>query len=88
MSSNSRQKTPLHYSRKKGSIEISGDPKDVKALVWVELITSKLVWIILLIVLILLPTRSVLPILWKFIRDRLLLILLPVQAVSLLLLSG
>ncbi len=88
MSRNSQTKIPLHYSRKKGSIEINGDPKDVKALVWAELITSRLIWVILLVFLIFSPAKSVLPVIWKFIRDKLFLILLPVLVVSLLLLSG
>lgn len=40
-----KRKSQITYKRNKSKIEISGDPKDVKAQVWADLLLSRLLWI-------------------------------------------
>lgn len=37
-------RTPISYKREKDKIEITGDPDDVKSLIWYHMITSTLLW--------------------------------------------
>jgi hypothetical protein len=67
-----RQKTPLHYSRKKDSVEISGDPKDVQKLVWADLITARIMWLLAVLFLFFaLPQLTLLPLLIKYLKEKL-----------------
>lgn len=71
MPQNKPQKTPVHYSRRKGSVDINGDPADVKVLVFVDLLLAQ-VWpmILTIILLFLLPKASLLPLLWQYLKSR------------------
>jgi hypothetical protein len=73
--SNTQKKVPLHYARTKNSIQIDGDPSDVKTLILLDLIFNK-VWLVLLVIIMLfvLPKASFIPLLWKFIKDKLMMI--------------
>jgi hypothetical protein len=85
---NKKSRTPFHYSRSKGKIEIDGDPKDTKLLAWLDMVMHWFTWIGLTILLILvLPKASFLLLVWKFIRDRFFVILVAVRVDCLLDLS-
>jgi hypothetical protein len=45
------KRTPIVYKREKSKVEISGDPRDVKFLIWIDLILSHLKSIIPVIIL-------------------------------------
>lgn len=68
------------YKREKGKVEISGDSNDVKAAIWFDLITNRLLWFALFIVsLFTVPKISWIPFLVEWIKEQvLLLIFLPV----------
>lgn len=86
----SEKQSPVVYKREKNKVEISGDPKDIKGLMWVDMITSKL-WIVFMIVLLFtVPKASFIPLLWQWIKKQIpFLILFVVLAPWLLmLLSG
>lgn len=84
-----QKRTPLHYSRNKGRVEIDGDPKEVKPMIWFDLLTSRLIWIaITIILLVVLPKSSFIPLLIKWIKNKWFLIILAVQVEFLLRLSG
>lgn len=86
----SEKQSPVVYKREKNKVEISGDPKDIKGLMWVDMITSKL-WIVFMIVLLFtVPKASFIPLLWQWVKKQIpFLILFVVPAPWLLmLLSG
>lgn len=75
----------ITYKRDKDKVEISGEPKDTKGLMWVDMITSKL-WIVLVIVLILtIPKASFLPLVWVWMKKQVPFMTLCVGAAGLLL---
>jgi hypothetical protein len=66
----SEKQNPVVYKRDKNKVEISGDPKDIKGLMWLDMITSKL-WIVLVIVLLFtVPKASFVPLLWEWIKKQ------------------
>lgn len=84
-----RQSVPLHYSRKKDSVEINGHPDDVKRLAWVDMLLTKGLWLVFIIILlIIVPKASFVPVILKYIKDKLFLILLLALAGYSLMLSG
>lgn len=65
-----KQKKPLRYSRKKGQVEIDGDPADVKELAQAERYERITKWFILLLLfLILLLKDSMASPIWKLIEE-------------------
>ena len=78
------------YKREKEKVEISGDVTDTKALMWFDMISSRL-WIILVIVLLFtIPKASFLPLLWEWLKKQapFLILLLVVAPWLQMLLSG
>jgi hypothetical protein len=64
----SNQKS-ISYKRNKREVEITGHPNDVKWLMWFDLISSRLLWIMLILVLLLtLPKASILPVIIKWVE--------------------
>jgi len=62
---------PVVYKRDKNKVEISGEPKDIKGLMWLDMITSKL-WIVLVVILLFtVPKASLLPLLWQWVKKQL-----------------
>ncbi len=83
--------TPITYKREKNKVEISGDPADVKRPMWFDLISSRLLWLVPLAWLLWkLPEVSWLPVVMKWLKHKLyLMILIAVQGSCILLsLSG
>ncbi len=81
------KETLVTYKREKDKVEISGDGKDVKVLIWTDMITSKL-WIILVIILqFTMPKASFLPVVWQWLKNQKL-FMTPFVAAAGLLLSG
>ena len=66
MPTKKQPQTPLHYSRKKGHVEIAGDPADVKKLAQDERYERLIKWFVLLLVVLLLRSEIPSPV-WKFI---------------------
>lgn len=65
-----KKQSPVTYKREKDKVEITGNPKDTKGLIWFDMICSKL-WIILVIVLLLtIPKASFLPLLWVWVKKK------------------
>ena len=61
----------MHYSRKKQSVEIDGDPSDVRKLVLLEIIFSK-VWLVattILILIVMLSDASYIAAIIKFMKS-------------------
>lgn len=66
----SEKQSPVVYKRDKNKVEISGDPKDIKGLMWLDIITSKL-WIVFIIVLLFtVPKASFIPLLWQWVKKQ------------------
>jgi hypothetical protein len=64
----SSQQNLVTYKREKNKVEITGDPKDIKGLIWFDQICSKL-WIVITIVLMLtVPQASFIPLLFVLIK--------------------
>ncbi len=62
----------MTYKREKNKVEISGDPADVKAAMWVDLIATHLWWIVMLIILlILVPKASIIPPVLQWLKKQL-----------------
>jgi hypothetical protein len=79
------------YKREKGKVEITGEADQIKNQVWFDLITSRLMWLVLIIVLLIIaPKTSWVPLVWQWLKKQIpLLILLLVQVDYLqVLLSG
>lgn len=79
------------YKREKGKVEITGEADQIRNQVWFDLITSKLMWVALFIILlVIVPKASWLPLVWQWLKKQLpFLILLLVQVDFLqMLLSG
>lgn len=72
MASNKKPTTTrFHYNRKKNSLEINGSPSDVKNIVMLDMIFTKLKFIaIFMVVLIAVPKASLVSTLLKFIKDK------------------
>ena len=59
----------LSYKREKGKVEITGDPEDTKWLMWFDLVSSRLLWIVLAVVLLIIaPKASFIPVLWQWVK--------------------
>lgn len=59
------------YKREKDKVEISGEAKDTKGLIWADMIGSKL-WILLVIVLLFtMPKASFVPAVWRLLKNKL-----------------
>ncbi len=66
----SKKQSPITYKREKNKVEISGEPKDTKWLIWFDLISSKF-WIVPLIVLLFtIPKASFLPLVWVWVKKQ------------------
>lgn len=66
-----KKETLITYKRDKDKVEISGAPKDVKSLIWFDMISSRLkgtLWggVLLFSV----PKASILPLLWQWIKRQ------------------
>jgi len=73
-------KTPMEYED--GKTKISGDPKDVRRLIWFKMIMKELQWISLaIILLVVLPAASFIPVLLRWFKQSVFMILLVVQVV-------
>lgn len=86
----SEKQSPVVYKRDKNKVEISGDPKDIKGLMWLDMITSKL-WIVFMIVLLFtVPKASFIPLLWQWVKKQIpfLTVFVVVAPWLLMLLSG
>ncbi len=58
------------YKREKDKVEISGDAKDTKGLMWADMISSKL-WILLVIVLLFtIPKASFIPAVIQWLKNQ------------------
>ena len=58
------------YLREKGKVKITGDQDAVKWPMWFDLVTTRFVWIILVVVLLLtIPKASFIPVLWQIIKN-------------------
>ena len=69
------QKSPVTYKRDKGKVEITGEAKQVKWQIWFDLISSRLLWVIVIIVLACtLPKTAWVPALWQWLKKYLLLL--------------
>lgn len=53
----SRQ-TPIKYKREKGKMEITGDPYDTKWPIWFDLVSSRLVKVIMTIIILIAVSRA------------------------------
>lgn len=87
----SKKQTPMVYKRDKFKVEISGDPKDTKWPVWFDLLSSRLLWVTMIIILLIItPKVSLVPVLWEWLKKQLLFLTLFVVAAPwlLMLLSG
>lgn len=61
----------LTYKREKDKVEITGEPEDTKGLMWFDLISSRLIWIVLVVVLLFIaPKASFVPILWQWVKKQ------------------
>ncbi len=80
----------ITYKREKGKVEISGEPGDIKYLVWFDLICSKLQIAGEIILLYIASTASVIPAAWKWIKNKwpLLILFVVLESYSRMLLSG
>lgn len=85
-----KKKNGLVYKRDKSKVEISGEPDQVKWPLWFDLVSHKLMWVVLVIVLLcVVPKVSWLPVLWQWAKRQMpLLSLLGVVVGCMLLLSG
>jgi hypothetical protein len=60
------------YERDKNKVKISGEPENVKWQIWFDLVANKLFWLLLVIILlVVLPKASFIPILLKWIKQQL-----------------
>jgi hypothetical protein len=85
-----KKQSPLTYKREKDKVEISGNVKDTKGLMWFDMISCKF-WIVLVIILLFtIPKASLLPLLWIWVKKQAPFLILLVVAASWLqmLLSG
>jgi hypothetical protein len=87
MPAKKQSQTPLRYSRKKGHVEIDGDPADVKKLAQDERYERIIKWCVLLLVALILKVEMPSAI-WKFIAEVIRRFLISAFIVSLLKLSG
>lgn len=72
------------YKREKDKVEISGEAKDTKGLMWADMISSKL-WVLLIIVLLLtVPKASFILAVWQLLKNKLFLSIPFVVAADLL----
>jgi len=81
----------LSYKRNKGQVEITGEPEDVRRIMWFDLITSKLLWVVpVVIMLFIAPKASFIPMLCQWLKKQMSFLTLFVVAVDCLkmLLSG
>jgi len=61
-----QKRSPMKYKRDKKGVEISGDPDQIKWQVWFDLVSSRLFWVILVVVLLCtIPKVSWMPLLWQ-----------------------
>lgn len=59
------------YKRDKHGVEISGDPKDTKWPIWFDLVSSRLLWLVVFIILlIVVPNASFAPVLWQWAKKQ------------------
>lgn len=66
-----KKSTLITYKREKDKVEITGDSEDTKGLMWFDLISSRLIWIVLVVVLLFVaPKASFVPILWQWIKKQ------------------
>jgi len=87
----SEKQTPMVYKRDRHKVEISGDPKDTKWAVYFDLLSSRLLWVPIVIILaIIAPKVSLVPILWEWFKRQLpfLILFVAVTPWLLVLLSG
>ena len=64
-----KKKEPLTYKREKNKVEISGDSADVKWLATLDLASSRLIWVAMLVIfLFIAPKASFLPFVWQWTR--------------------
>jgi hypothetical protein len=64
-------KKSLSYKRNKGQVEITGEPNDVRHLMWFDLITSRLLWIVPIVILLFIaPKASFIPMLWQWVKKQ------------------
>lgn len=84
-----KKSNPVVYKREKDKVEISGDADCVKWQIWFDLISARLFWIGLAIILLCtVPQVSFVPLVWKWLKHQFL-IFLPVLVVCVqMLLSG
>lgn len=58
------------YKREKDKVEISGEAKDTRGLMWADMISSRL-WVLLVIVLLFtMPKASFVPALWQWLQNK------------------
>ena len=63
----------MKYKRDKNSIEISGDADQIKWPVWFHLVSYRLVWVVLVVVLLCtVPKASWIPMVWQWVKRLLL----------------
>lgn len=66
-----KKETLITYKRDKDKVEISGDPKDIKGLIWFDMVSSRLkgtLWRGLLLFTV--PKASVMPLLWQWLKKQ------------------
>ena len=67
-----KKNSQMIYKRDKGKIEISGEPEEVRLPMWFDLISTRLVWIILIVVLLFtIPKLSWIPIVLQWLKKSL-----------------
>ena len=79
------------YKRDKEKVEITGESKEVNWLIGFDLLSSRLIWVVLVIILLCtFPKTGFIPVIWKWLKSRLpfLILLLVVADWFQLLLSG
>ncbi len=61
----------LTYKREKDKVEITGEPEDTKGLMWFDLVSSRMIRIVLVVVLLYIaPKASFVPILWQWVKKQ------------------
>jgi hypothetical protein len=66
------QKKNITYKRERNKVEISGEPNDVKWAMWFDLLSNRLVWLLLLLILLCTVSKThIVPMLWQLLKSSL-----------------
>lgn len=86
-----KKNNQMIYKRDKNKVEISGESDEVKWPMWFDLISTRLFWVVLVVILLCtVPQHSWIPIVWQWVKRQIPLLTLFVVAANFLmvLLSG